>query len=106
MKLSVVIPMYNESKIIEATARELSAYMESAFDEYEILFCDDGSKDGCGELVSALGLPNVRVVSYGQNRGKGCAVRHGMLEAKGDVRIFTDADLAYGTEVIKRAYAI
>ena len=104
MKLSVVIPMYNESKIIEATARELSAYMESVFDDYEILFCDDGSKDGCGELVSALELPNVRVVSYGQNRGKGCAVRHGMLEAKGDVRIFTDADLAYGTEVIKRAY--
>lgn len=106
MKLSVVIPMYNESKIIEATARELSAYMESVFDDYEILFCDDGSKDGCGELVSALELPNVRVVSYGQNRGKGCAVRHGMLEAKGDVRIFTDADLAYGTEVIKSAYDI
>ncbi len=104
MKLSVVIPMYNESKIIEATARELSAYMESVFDDYEILFCDDGSKDGCGELVSALGLPNVSVVGYGENRGKGCAVRHGMLEAKGDVRIFTDADLAYGTEVIKRAY--
>lgn len=96
--------MYNESKIIEATARELSAYMESVFDDYEILFCDDGSKDGCGELVSALGLPNVSVVGYGENRGKGCAVRHGMLEAKGDVRIFTDADLAYGTEVIKRAY--
>ena len=104
MKLSVIIPMYNEGKIIEATARELSAYMESVFDEYEILFCDDGSRDGCGELVSALGLPNVSVVGYGQNRGKGCAVRHGMLEAKGDIRVFTDADLAYGTEVIKRAY--
>lgn len=102
MKLSLVIPMYNEKSIIEETAKTLSAYMETNFDSYEILFSNDGSSDGCDQLVRALGLPNVRVVGYEQNRGKGYAVRHGILQAVGDWIMFTDADLAYGTDVIKR----
>ena len=103
MKISVIIPMYNESKIIEQTARRLSAFMHATFDDYEIVFSDDGSKDGCAQLVRDLDLPCVRVTGYEQNRGKGSAVRHGMLAATGDIRIFTDADLAYGTDVITEA---
>ena len=98
--------MYNESSIIADTARTLSAYMEANFSEYEILFSDDGSRDGCGDIVRNLALPNVRVVGYKQNQGKGCAVRTAMLAADGDVVMFTDADLAYGTDVIKRVYDI
>ena len=104
MKISLVIPMYNESKIIEATARELSEYMSKNFDSYEILFSNDGSKDDCAQKCAALGLPNVRVVGYEVNRGKGCAVREGIMQADGDIIMFTDADLAYGTDVIKRYY--
>ena len=100
MKISVCIPMYNESSVIEATARTLSAYMEAHFADYEILFCDDGSKDGSADIVRALGLKNVIVTGYPQNQGKGCAVRTAMLEATGDYVMFTDADLAYGTDVI------
>ncbi len=100
MKISVCIPMYNEAKIIEKSAAELSAYCASTFEDYEILFINDGSKDNCAELVRAMDLPNVKVTGYEINRGKGCAVRTGMLEATGDLRIFTDADLAYGTAVI------
>jgi dolichyl-phosphate beta-glucosyltransferase len=96
--------MYNESKIIEATARELSEYMSKNFDSYEILFSNDGSKDDCAQKCAALGLPNVRVVGYEVNRGKGCAVREGIMQADGDIIMFTDADLAYGTDVIKRYY--
>ena len=96
--------MYNENGIIAETARTLSAYMEDTFDDYEIIFSNDGSTDGCDKTVEALGLPHVRVVGYAQNRGKGCAVRTAMLAAEGDVVMFTDADLAYGTEVIGRAY--
>ena len=103
MKISVIIPMYNEAKIIESNAKTLSAYCEKSFEDYEILFVDDGSRDGCGEIVEKLSLPCVSVVSYGENRGKGCAVRTGMLKAEGELRIFTDADLAYGTEVIGEA---
>ena len=100
MKFSLCIPMYNESSIIEDTARQLSAYMQANFEDYEIIFSNDGSKDGCDKMVEALHLPCVRVVGYEQNRGKGYAVRTAMLAAKGDYVMFTDADLAYGTEVI------
>lgn len=102
MRISVIIPMYNEASIIEDTAKTLYEYMSGRFEDWELLFSDDGSADGCGELVRKLELPNVRVVGYEKNRGKGCAVRTAMLEACGDIRMFTDADLAYGTDVIGR----
>jgi len=103
MKISVCIPMYNESRMIESTAEKLSAYMSAHFEDYEILFCDDGSSDGSADLVWALSLPCVRVTGYPSNRGKGFAIRTAMLEAEGDYVFFTDADLAYGTDVIGRA---
>ena len=106
MKISLIIPMYNESKIIKDTANTLHEYMSANFSDYEILFSNDGSKDDCAEKCAALNLPNVRVVGYEVNRGKGCAVREGVMQADGDIIMFTDADLAYGTEVIKRAYDI
>lgn len=103
MKFSLCIPMYNESAIIADTAKTLSSYMKENFDDYEILFSDDGSTDGSADIVRALELPHVRVIGYPDNRGKGSAVREAMLEAEGDVVMFTDSDLAYGTEVIGRA---
>lgn len=104
MKISICIPMYNESKVIAQSAKTLSAYMEKTFSDYEIVFCSDGSTDGCDQIVKDLELPRVRVIAYEKNQGKGCAVRTAMLAADGDVRMFTDADLAYGTDVIKRVY--
>lgn len=100
MKISVCIPMYNESSVIADTARALSAYMKSEFDDYEIIFSDDGSMDGSAEIVESLRLPNVKVLRNPVNQGKGAAVRLAMLEADGDFILFTDADLAYGTKVI------
>ena len=102
MKISVCIPMYNENRVIAATAKTLSDYMAANFADYEIVFCSDGSTDGCDKTVESLNLPNVRVIAYEKNQGKGCAVRTAMLAATGDVRMFTDADLAYGTDVIKK----
>jgi len=102
MKFSLIIPMYNEKSIIADTAKTLSAYMSEHFEDYEILFSNDGSKDGCDEIVRALNLPNVRVTGYPDNKGKGCAVRTAVLESEGDIVMFTDADLAYGTDVIAR----
>ena len=106
MRISVCIPMYNEGKIIENTAKTLDKYMRGKFPEgdYEVIFSDDGSRDGCGDKVRALSLPNIKVIGGGENRGKGYAVRRAFLEAKGDVIMFTDADLAYGTDVIGKVY--
>ena len=102
MKFSLIVPMYNEAEIILDTAKTLSDYMSSRFDDYEILFSNDGSRDGCDALVKEMELPFVRVVGYPVNRGKGCAVRTAVLESTGDIVMFTDADLAYGTGVIGR----
>lgn len=96
--------MYNEISIIKETAQTLSDYMSANFEDYEIIFSNDGSKDGCDKAVEEMNLPCVRVVGYEQNRGKGYAVRVAMLAAEGDVVMFTDADLAYGTDVIKKVY--
>ena len=104
MKISVCIPMYNESRVIAKSAQELSEYMEAHFEDYELIFCSDGSSDGCDEIVREMKLPNVNVIAYQPNQGKGYAVRTAMLAATGDVCMFTDADLAYGTEVIERVY--
>ena len=101
---SLIIPMYNEEKILPETIETLHAYMQSAFEEYEILFVDDGSKDGSRKIVEECGLANIRVIGDAENHGKGYAVRLGMLAAKGDVRLFTDCDLAYGTGIIRTLY--
>ena len=107
MKISLCVPMYNESSIIADTAKKLDRYMSENFgDDYEIIFADDGSRDASSDIVKSLGLKNVRVVGYAKNQGKGCAVRSGVLASKGDIVIFTDADLAYGVDVIKDAVKI
>ena len=103
-QITLIIPMYNETKIIRDTALALDQYMSANFESYEILFSDDGSVDGSAQAVSELELPGTKVIGYEKNRGKGSAVRTAMLMAEGEIVMFTDADLAYGTEVIKRAY--
>ena len=101
-KISLCIPMYNESSIIADTAKTLHEYMSATFDNYEIIFSNDGSKDGSDKIVEEMNLPHVRVVGYPNNQGKGCAVRTALLAAEGDIVMFTDADLAYGCDVIKQ----
>lgn len=102
MKFSLCIPMYNEAAIIERTAKTLSSYMSEHFDDYEIIFSDDGSADDSAALIEALSLPRVHVIRCSVNRGKGAAVREAMLASRGDIVMFTDSDLAYGTKVITR----
>lgn len=99
MELSLVIPAYNESEIVLETIRTVSAKLSELVREYEVLIVDDGSTDGMARLVDSCGDPHVRLERYTPNRGKGCAVRTGMLAAGGDVIVYTDADLAYGVDV-------
>lgn len=110
MKVSLVIPMYNETAIVADTLQKTSEYMEKTFGgDYEIVFSDDGSTDGCRAVVDNFSesvCRAVRSVGYENNRGKGSAIRNGILAAKGDIVIFTDCDLAYGVEVVKRAVDI
>ena len=106
MKISVIIPMYNEEKIIKDTVKTVSNYMEAHFGEedYEVLFVNDGSKDRCAAIVDEMGIPNIGLVSYEENHGKGYAIRMGVQAAEGDVIMFTDCDLAYGLDVVSEFY--
>lgn len=103
MKVSLCIPMYNESSIINDTLKTVSEYMEATFEDYEVLFSDDGSTDNCRKAVEDFPNERIRAVGYEKNQGKGAAIRHGVLSATGDIIIFTDCDLAYGLDVVKSA---
>ncbi len=105
MKISLVIPMYNESLIVKDALKTYSSYMEKTFDDWELIFVDDGSKDGCGEVIKQASEKDsrIRLEGYEVNRGKGFAVKTGVLASTGDLVIFTDCDNAYGEETIKRA---
>ena len=106
MKISLIIPMYNESSIIDDAVSTFGNYMKEHFEDWELIFVDDGSADGCGATVAAAHEKDERIklISYQPNRGKGYAVRQGMLAASGDISVFTDCDNAYGTDVIGKIY--
>ncbi len=106
MKISVVVPIYNENSIIESSVQSFAEYMKDHFEDYEIIFSDDGSTDGCGDAVTEYSKkdPHVILSRYEKNRGKGCAVRTGVLKSTGDIVMFTDCDIAYGLDVIKDVY--
>ncbi len=107
MKISVCIPMYNEGDICISSAKALHREMKGLSEKYgwdfEIIFCDDGSSDGCGEKIKRLQLGGVSVIGYEKNRGKGAAVREAVKITDGDTVVYTDCDLAYGTAVIEKA---
>lgn len=105
MKLSLVIPAYNESSIIVDTVKTISARLAQIDPDYELIVVDDGSTDGMADLVRSLTDSHVRLEGYFPNRGKGGAVRVGMLAATGDYVFCTDADLAYGLENIPEMLA-
>ena len=94
--------MYNESSIIAEALDTFSAYMEKRFEDWELIFVDDGSADGCGDTVAARQTEDsrIRLCRYTPNRGKGYAVRTGVLAATGDIILFTDCDNAYGEEAV------
>lgn len=104
MILSVVIPMYNESAIVADAIRTLDEAMKAKLSQtdYELIFVSDGSTDDCAAIARSMTAehPNLKVLEYMPNQGKGCAVRTGMLAAKGDFVLFTDCDLAYGTDLL------
>jgi dolichyl-phosphate beta-glucosyltransferase len=93
---SIVIPAYNEGERLGPTLEQVLKYLSAQPWNSEVVVVNDGSRDDTADLVRGFAItdPRVRLVENPGNRGKGYSVRHGMLEARGKVVIFSDADLS------------
>lgn len=104
LRWSVVIPAFNEARRLPRYLEEVVAYFDGRRESYEVIVVDDGSTDETVVLVTRAVSrhPRVRVLGLGRNEGKGAAVRHGMLAAQGQLRLFADADGATPITEVKR----
>ncbi len=93
MTVSLIIPAYNEEKIIAHTLKECLNYMSLHFSDYEIIVVNDGSLDNTEKIVRSFS--KVICVSYAKNQGKGYALKRGVLRSTGDYVFFMDADLSF-----------
>ncbi|MGH7667832.1 MAG: dolichyl-phosphate beta-glucosyltransferase [Candidatus Dormibacteria bacterium] len=94
--LSLVVPAYNEVSRLPPSLQRIRRHLDSLDRPYQVLVVDDGSTDGTGALVEAAAdsWPQLELVAFAHNQGKGAAVRAGMLRATGELRLFSDADLS------------
>lgn len=107
MKLSVVVPAFNEARRILPSLERIFSYLEKQAYDHEVVVVDDGSTDSTTAVVREhFGQqPTLRLLSYKPNRGKGYAVRHGALHARGSWVLLTDADLSTPIEELPKLSA-
>lgn len=105
MDLSIVIPAYNEAERLPSTLRAIADHFKSDPRLYELVVVDDGSTDGTADLVRQI-FPSARVIRQERNRGKGAAVRTGMLAARGQWRYLCDADLSTPIAALEDMWAL
>jgi dolichyl-phosphate beta-glucosyltransferase len=101
-QLSVIIPAFNEQKVIGQSLAKVAAYLETAEDP-ELIVVDDGSRDGTREIVEGLcaRYPFVRLIANDVNGGKGRAIQQGVLASRGRWVLYTDSDLVYPIEGVE-----
>lgn len=106
-KYSIVIPAYNESRRIPATLKAVLACIRRNAWDAEVIVVNDGSTDTTSEVVRDLAreAPEIRLIENPVNHGKGYSVRNGMLQARGDVVMFTDSDLSSPIEEAVNLFA-
>ncbi len=100
--ISVVIPAYNEEGKLPSAIKKIREYLSKKGHDYEIIVVDDGSSDKTSSCVQGIDTPNVVLLKNEKNMGKGYSVRRGVLSAKGDLIMFTDADLSTPIEELDR----
>jgi dolichyl-phosphate beta-glucosyltransferase len=107
VELSLIVPAYDEEHRLLPTLERLHAHLSARPASYEILVVDDGSTDGTCAVVEAARatIPHLRLLRQSPNRGKGAAVRRGMLAARGRVRVMCDADGSMPPEQLPRLLA-
>src|SRR5258706_12926193 len=108
MTYSIVIPAYNEGARLAPTLEKVLAYVREQGWDAEVIVVNDGSRDNTAEIVRGFAAKNpvLRLVENPGNRGKGYAVRNGMLNARGEVIVFSDADLSSPIEEMPKLLAV
>ncbi len=106
IRLSVVIPAYNEERRLPKTLFEIGKYLEKQSYGYEIVVVSDGSKDKTAQVVRDLSskIKNLRIIDNKENHGKGYVTRQGMMEGKGDYLLFTDADNSTSIDQVEKMW--
>jgi len=104
MEISIVIPAYNEEKRIGKALKKVYEYFKEKKIEFEIIVVDDGSNDKTVEIVEKFSFDKkeIRILKHEKNMGKGAAVKTGILNAKGELILFTDADLSTPIEEFEK----
>ena len=100
MKLSIIIPFYNEAQDIASNVEKVKTYLIDKKIDHELLLVNDGSKDNTKEVIESI--KGVTALSYEKNRGKGGAVKYGIERASGDYVLFMDADLSTDISAIEK----
>ncbi len=95
----MVLPCYRGARLARQSVATLRDFLPHHFSTWEVIVVDDGGGDFGGDLGS-LDAESVRLVTFSRNRGKGAAVRAGMRQARGHVRLYTDVDMPFGTDII------
>lgn len=108
-KISIIVPCYNEEKVLSAFYRETTAAVKDITDaECEFIFVDDGSRDRTPEILHSLSLADERCkyISFSRNFGKEAAMYAGLQNASGDYCVFMDADLQHPPQLLKEMYHV
>ncbi|MEW6356891.1 MAG: dolichyl-phosphate beta-glucosyltransferase [Planctomycetota bacterium] len=104
IRISVVIPAYNEASRIKDSLGRIASYFERQAVSYEVIVVDDGSTDDTAAVVRSMAkrIEHLRLLTSNTNRGKGHAVRHGIAAARGDYVLMSDADLSTPIEEVEK----
>jgi dolichyl-phosphate beta-glucosyltransferase len=102
IELSVIVPAYNEERRLAPGLRQALEYLARRGEPYELLVVDDGSRDATAQVAEAFAPQGVRVVRHERNRGKGAAVRTGLLASRGRKVLVSDADFSTPIEEIEK----
>ena len=105
--ISIVCPFYNEELILENAVRKMMEHLRTLSEPWELVIVNDGSTDGSLEIARSLlnEHPDLKLISYPRNRGRGHALLAGMLAAQGELVFTTECDLSWGTDIIHRMHA-
>lgn len=101
-KLTLIIPAYNEEKIISETLKSVLNFLSPKTYTWEVIVVDDGSKDKTSKMVERFNRKQVYLVKLPENRGKGAAIKAGVKKSRGEFIIFSDADLSVPIENIDK----